>query len=231
MAEPGTTAAAKAPREEKIVTMSDGRAVTFVGKRKVLKETLIDETKIVLDGTSLLVNDGAISIRMDFLNGETRTYPLKLSLVPKFAGHGGEQKYGDELSAPADKPLSPEDMVIATDELNAKLQSGEWRVKAEGDSFAGAAMVIQAIVIAQKERTGKDITVDFVKAFLQKKLDTDKAAGGKMTRTALYNSYKKPDTLTGQVFDRLQKAKLAEGSVTDADKDLAEMGSGEVATA
>lgn len=220
------TTAAQTEKPARIVTkvkMSDGREVEFVGKRKLNKTTILDETKIVLDGTSLLVNEGAIAIRMDFLNGETRTFPLKLSLIPRFAGHGGEQKYGDELASPADKPLSPEDMVIAVDELHSKLESGEWRAKSDGDSFAGAALVIQAIVIANKEKFGKDISVEAVKAFLQKKLDDDKAAGGKMTRKALYDSYKVEGTKTGEVFDRLQKAALSKTSVTNADADLAEM--------
>lgn len=214
----------KPARVETKVKMSDGREQTFVGKRKVLKETLLDESKIVVDGTSIILADGAISIRMDFVNGETRTFPLTLGLIPKFAGHGGEQKYGDELAAPADKPLSPEDMVLAVDELHSKLASGEWRQKTEGgDSFAGASMVIKAIVTAAEEG-GKPTTVEKVKAFLQKKLDADKAAGGKMTRAALYNSYKNPATKVGQVFDRLQKAALQAAPVTNADEDLAAIG-------
>ena len=52
--------------------------------------------------------------------------PLPLSLLARFAGHGAEQKFGDELATTADKPLTEEDMVLAIDDLNAQIQSGKW---------------------------------------------------------------------------------------------------------
>ena len=123
----------KSKTEYTAVEMSDGRTVQFAGKRKVNKETLIDESKIVLDGDVIQMQAGAVSVRMDYVNGETRTYSPPLSLYPRFLGHGEEQKYGDELASPADKPMSPEDMVIATDDLDAVLQTGNWgRGRASG---------------------------------------------------------------------------------------------------
>lgn len=194
------------------VTMTDGRIVNFAGKRKVNKETLVDDTKIVIDGDVMQVQSGAVSIRMDFRNGETRTIPLPLALLARFAGHGGEQKFGDELATPADKPLSEEDMVLAIDDLNAVIQSGSWgRGRAAGGgSVSGASIVVQAIM----EATGKDLAT--VKAYLQKKLDTDKD----LTRQALYTSFRAPGTKTGAIIKRIEVAKAAKAIRFDADAEL-----------
>ena len=76
------TTKAKPPREERIVKMSDNRSVTFVGKRKLLKETLIDESKITVEGKIIKLHEGAVAIRLDFVNGETRTWTPPLSTAP-----------------------------------------------------------------------------------------------------------------------------------------------------
>lgn len=203
----------KAETEVTTVTMTDGRVVNFSGKRKVLKETVIDQAAIILEDGVLQIAEGAVSIRMDFRNGETRTMPLPLSLFTKFAGHGAEQKYGDELSTLADKPLSEDDMVCAIDDLNASIQHGNWgRARASsGGSVSGAHIVVQAIV----EASGKDMAT--VKAYLQKKLDAD----GELTRKALYDSFRVAGTKTGIIIKRLEEAKLATTAKLDADAELA----------
>jgi len=197
------------------VKMTDGREVQFAGKRKVNKETVIDESKIVLDEKDGLLQfePGAISIRMDFRNGDTRLISLPLSLIGRFAGHGGEQKFGDELATPADKPLSEEDMVIAIDDLNAEIQAGKWGKgrAAGGGGVSGASLVVQALM----EVTGKDMAT--IKAYLQKKLDSDK----ELTRRALYDSFRVAGTKTGIVIKRLEDAKLAKSAKVDADAELA----------
>jgi len=201
------------------VTMTDGRTVGFAGKRKVNKETLLDETKIVLDGNTVTLEEGAVVVRMDFRNGETRTLPLPLILLPRFAGHGGEQKYGDELASPADKPLSEEDMVLAIDDLHSRIMQGEWSMQREGGGgFAGASVVVRAIV----EASGK--TIEDVKAFLQKKLDAAVARGEKLSRKELYDSFRNPGSKTGQIIKRMEDERLAKESKLDADEALAELG-------
>jgi hypothetical protein len=213
-------AAAKA--EVEVVKMSDGREVSFAGKRKVLKDTILDESKIVKDGDTITLQDGAISIRMDFRNGDTRTFPLNLGLLPQYAGHGGMQKFGDQLAAPASKPLSEEDMVIAVDELHEQVnQRGEWRVVSEGGSgFAGASIVVRALV----EASGK--TLLEVKAFLQKKLDDAKARNEKLSRTDLYNSFRNPNSKVGQLIQKMEEERLSKISKVDADEELAELSAG-----
>ncbi len=199
------------------VQMEDGRKVQFAGKRKVNKETLIDESKIVADSDTVTVGAGAVSIRMDFRNGKTRTFPVPVALLAKFAGHGAEQKYGDELAAPADKPLSEDDMVLAVEDLNSRIQAGEWSVAREGGGFGGAHVVIQAIM----EASGK--SEQEVKDFLQKKLDAAKAANQKLSRKDLYDSFRNPNSKVGQIVERLEKERLAKDSKVDADAALAEL--------
>jgi len=207
-------AVAKSKTEYTEVTMTDGRVVQFAGKRKVSKETVIDYTKIQVDEASGIVQfeAGAVAVRMDFRNGETRLIPLPLSLIARFAGHGGEQKFGDELATSADKPLSEEDMVIAIDDLNSQIQKGDWgKGRASGGGgVSGASLVVQAIMQA----TGKDLAT--VKAYLQKKLDSDK----ELSRRALYDSFRVAGTKTGVIIKALEDAKLAKNAKVDADAEL-----------
>ena len=204
----------KSKTEYTTIKMTDGREVQFAGKRKVSKETVLDASKIEVDEASGIVQfqAGAISIRMDFRNGDTRLILLPISLIADFAGHGGQQKFGDELATPADKPLSEEDMVIAIDDLNAEIQQGKWGKgrAAGGGGVSGASLVVQAIC----EATGKDLAT--VKAYLQKKLDVDK----ELSRRALYDSFRVAGTKTGIIIKRLEDAKLAKNAKVDADAEL-----------
>ena len=215
-----TQAAGKKKAEVLMVKMEDGREVGFAGKRKVLKETIIDESKIIAEGDTITMQAGAVSIRMDFRNGATRTFPLPVALLPKFAGHGGEQKYGDELAAPADKPLSEDDMVLTVEELDHQIQSGDWSAVREGGGggVSGASVVVKAIM----EASGKSL--DEVKAFLQAKLDRAKAAGEKLSRKELYDSFRNPNSKVGAIVERMEKERLASQSKVDADAELAELG-------
>lgn len=210
-AKPAEAPAAKAtkPREAEMVKMKDGRTVEFVGKRKLLKETLIDEGKIAVSGDTAMLSKGAVTVRLDFRNGETRTYHPALGLLAKHVGHGGEQKLGDETAGVEDV----EDMVVAVDDLIKQLGEGNWSVAREGGGFAGASVVIRAIM----EAAGK--SQDDVKAFLQKKLDS--VAG--LTRAQLYASFRKPGTKTGIIIERLEKEKLSKESKIDADAALSEL--------
>ena len=206
--------AGKSKTEYQEVTMSDGRKIQFAGKRKVNKETVIDVSKIEVasDGSIAQFTPGAVSIRFDFRNGETRLYPLALNMLARYAGHGGEQKFGDEFATTADKPLSEDDMVIAFDDLSALHDKGQWGVgrASGGGGVSGASLVVQAIM----EATGKDLTT--VKAYLQKKLDNDK----ELSRRQLYDSFRVAGTKTGVIIKRLEEAKLAKTAKLDADAEL-----------
>ena len=203
----------KSKTEYTTVKMEDGRDVQFAGKRKVNKATVIDESKVMLEGDTITMTAGAVSVRMDYRNGVTRTYSPPLSLYAQFLGHGEEQKYGDELASPADKPLSEDDMVIATDDLHAEISQGKWGKgrAAGGGGVSGASVVVQAIM----EATGKDQAT--VKAYLQRKLDADKD----LTRRALYDSFRVKGTKTGTIIERIEAAKVAKAAKVDADSELA----------
>jgi len=195
------------------VVMTDGRTVAFAGKRKVLKETLIDDSLVTVDGDIVQLAAGAVSVRFDLRDGSTKTFPIPVGLMARFIGHGAEQKYGDELASPADKPLSEADMLLALEDLDARIQRGEWRVAREGGGggVSGASIVVRAIM----EASGKPI--EAVKAFLQKKLDNTPG----LTRKALYDSFRAPNTATGAIIKRMEEEKLTKTAAVDADAELA----------
>lgn len=133
------TTADKKPKVEPIittVTMDDGRVVEFAGKKKMQK---VGEVK-----------GDSVSVRCDFINGESRTYTIVPELLQKFALHGAEQKIGDEIAGVEDV----EDCVEAVDALIIRLERGEWNVKrATGNGLAGASTLVRALV----ELTGKPV--------------------------------------------------------------------------
>ena len=210
------TATPARPKTEYLeVEMEDGRKVSFAGKRKLNKETLIDDSKIVIEGDVMQVQAGAVSIRMDFRNGTTRTFALPLGMLAKFAGHGAEQKYGDELASPASNPLSEEDMVLAVEDLDKEIQAGNWGKgrAAGGGGVSGASIVVQAIM----EATGKDLAT--VKDYLDKKIASTEG----LTRRALYDSFRVAGTKTGIIIKRMEDEKLAKTAKVDADSALTEI--------
>lgn len=135
------------------VTLTDGRIVDFVGKRKLLK-------------ASEVTPDGKIQTTLDFVNGETRTFTIPDALLAKFASHGAEQKLGDEIAGVDDI----EDAVMAIDDLIDRLYNGEWGVARDKSGLAGASILMRALV----ESTGK--TAEEIKKFLSDKTAAQKAA-------------------------------------------------------
>ena len=157
--EVGMAATAKAKREVKVIVMADGREVEFAGKRRLLKTAEISEDCF------------DVSIRLDFVNGETRTLTMAANkpLFAKFAAHGMLQKLGDEVAGLEDV----EDMVIAEEELIARLESGEWgaeRARGEGNALAGLSVLAKALV----QVSGK--TAEQVKSYLKSKTNAEKLA-------------------------------------------------------
>ncbi len=214
MAEVTETVAKKAKTEVQMVKMTDGREVGFAGKRKLVKDILIDSAQTVSDGDTITLASGAVSVRLDFRNGETIKFPVPVSIIAQAIGHGISQKLGDETAG----TVEVDDMVLDVQELCDRLSKGEWSVTREaGDGFAGASLVVKAIC----EVSGK--SVDFVKAFLQKKLDDAKAQGEKLSRQDLYSSFKAPGTKTAEVIKRLEAEKLTKTAKVDANAALDEM--------
>jgi hypothetical protein len=168
------------------VKMGDGRIVDFAGKRKLQKESM--------------VVDGKVQVRMDFRNGETRTFTLPDNLLNKFAAHGAEQKLGDEIAGLADI----DDAVLAVDELIDRLYNGEWGVKREANGMAGASVLVRALV----ESTGK--SQEDIKRFLANKSHAEKVA-------LRNNARIKP------IVERIEAEKASKGSKVDTDALLGEL--------
>lgn len=135
-----------------VVKMSDGREVSFAGKRKAIK-------------SSDFV-DGQVQVRIDFRNGETRLFTIPKDLTSKAACHGGEQKYGDSYAGVDDI----EDMIAACEKVQENLGKGDWAARVEGSGIAGTSVLARALV----EKTGK--TMEAIKEWLKSKSQADKMA-------------------------------------------------------
>lgn len=156
MAAEGGAPAAKVekakPAVEKVKMLADGREVDFVGKRKMLKEPIIDGDRV--------------GVRLDFRNGESREFIIPAELMAQFAAHGAAQKLGDETAGEDDI----DDMVLAVDDLAERLTKGEWKIAREGGGMAGTSVLLKALV----EHTSKP--VEDLKAWLKGKTQQEKLA-------------------------------------------------------
>lgn len=145
--------AAKPAKEVEVVKTSDGREVEFVGKRKLIKESLFPE-------------GGLPQIRLDFRNGETRLFQVTPELLNRFAAHGAEQKLGDETAGTEDV----DDMVLEVDALIDRLSKNEWSTRREGGGMSGTSVLLKALVEFSKK------SVEDVKKFLTGKTPAEKMA-------------------------------------------------------
>ena len=155
----------KAANVEK-VTMTDGRVVDFAGKRKLLKESIIDDA------------GGKVSLRLDFRNGETRVVELNSALLLKYAAHGAEQKFGDEiagLKGEGGGEADIDDCVLAIDELADRHAKGEWNTRSEGSNLGGTSVLMKALM-EHSVNLGKPRSAEEVKAFLKDKTQAQKMA-------------------------------------------------------
>lgn len=194
----GATTASAAKRtkpESETVKMSDGRDVEFVGKRRLLKESIL--------------SGDVPAVRLDFRNGETRLFPLPAELVSQFAAHGAEQKLGDETAGEEDL----DDMILAVDQLIERLSKrnaetgafeGEWSTKREG-GMSGTSVLMKALMEISRK------TKEEVMAFLKDKTPADKAALRSSDRI-------KP------IVDRLEAEKLSKIAKVDTNALLASLG-------
>jgi uncharacterized small protein (DUF1192 family) len=176
--------------EVETVQMSDGRLVEFAGKREVLKESW--------------EANGQVFTRLDFRNGETRTFPIPEALLLKFAAHGAEQKLGDEYAGLKEI----EDKVQAVDELIARLNAGKFNTVREGGGTraSGGSVLAKALV----EVTGKNL--EEIKNWLSE-------------RTVAEKNALRADAKIAPVIARLEAERAAKaGSEVDADELLDSLG-------
>jgi hypothetical protein len=131
--------AKEAPKTIK-VKMDDGREVEFGEKKRLQKE--------------IILGDGPmeVAVRLDFVNGETRTFVLPESLFKQAAGHGASQKLGDEISDVKDLA----DAIEVIDQLMQRMENGDWYAASTGGAgMSGASTLAKALV----EVTGQPIKV------------------------------------------------------------------------
>jgi hypothetical protein len=160
--------AAKAKRETETVEMEDGRKVEFLLPKKegqkgqqfkkdfVIGETPWDELS---SEDKQKANISQAAIRFDFRNGTTRRYPLNPALALQYAGHGGLQKYGDELAG--EDAVDLDDWALSTDRLHERLMAGEWTKARIGGGMGGTSVLLQALM----EFTGR--TAEEVRAHIK----------------------------------------------------------------
>lgn len=158
------------PKQEKqveAVKMSDGRTVEFAGKRKMLKE--------------VVVNGDSVAVRFDWRNGNTVTFAVPKQHVLYAAGHGYAQKLGDTVAGLKDEhgnAASEDDMQLEVEGLAERLATGDWNSVREGGGFAGLSVLAKALV----ELTSK--SKDEIKTFLSTKTAAEKQALRKSSRLA-----------------------------------------------
>lgn len=200
----------KAKVEYTEVEMTDGRKVKFPGNRQVDKTSVID------------VEAGTAGVRFDFRNGETRllmSESLTRETQLTALAHGLSQKVGDEWSGTKEI----DDIVLTADEIINRLKGEGWAAPREaGDSMAGASIVIRAIIEA-RAADGVALTVDRVKEILNKKIETAKAKGEKLSRQDLYASFRNPTSKTGQIIKRMEEEKASKATKVNSDELLGDI--------
>lgn len=185
--------------EETAVTMNDGRQVTFKGDRKMLK--------------SYAIEGGKVKLRFDFVNGKTLDFVMPDELVLQAAGHGGVQKGGDSAAGVAD----PEDMFLAVQDTLDNLSKGVWKAAREGGGgFSGAGVVVRALCAVFNK------TPDEIKVWVDKKIAEAEARGQKLTRQALYGSFRSSDKV-GPKIRELEAAAAKSAAGVDAEAILGEL--------
>ena len=150
--------------EKNQVTMTDGRVVGFGKKQRLLKESTIGE-------------DGSVSVRLDFVNGETRNFAVPASLFARFAAHGAEQKLGDAIAGETDIA----DAVLSVDDLITRLNAGEWNIARASGGFSGTSILAQAEKLALRRSAKIKPIIDRLEADKAKtsksSVDTDALLG------------------------------------------------------
>src|SRR5882762_2784567 len=185
--------------EEKQVTMNDGRQVAFVGDRKMQK--------------SYSIENGKVNLKFDFVHGKTLDFVMPDELVLQAAGHGGVQKGGDSAAGVAD----PEDMFLAVQDTLDNLAKGNWKAAREGGGgFSGAGVVVRALCAVFNK------TPDEIKAWVDKKITEAEARGTKLTRQALYASFRSSDKV-GPKIRELEAAAAKNAAGVDAEAILGEL--------
>jgi hypothetical protein len=205
----GASAPKKVKTEVTQVQMENGTVQEFTPKRLMNKDHTIDEAT------------GTVTLHLGFRNGVVRDIVLPPTLITKFAAHGAEQKYGDELAGIV-KPgevVDMDDVVLTIDELNKNIQQGVWSTRGAGDGMGGTSVLIKALM----EYGGKPLEV--VKAFLSDKDAKFKAA------LRMDDKHKNKAGLTmSEIVKKIELEKASKGAKVDTAGALSALDAMEAAT-
>jgi len=190
------------------VTLTDGRAVTFAGKKQIDKAFKVDD-------------QGNIEFTFDFVNGETRSLVIENDdpIILNLAGHGGLQKLGDEMAAGKDVPL--EDRIVWLDELVGRLSDRTKTVDERwyssergggGGGVRGMANLIKALMELNDQSLEE--VKDGIEAAIKRLNVTKQGFGDAMSA----NNKVKP------IIERLEKERLAKVAPIDTSAELAALG-------
>lgn len=156
-------------KEGETIEMSDGRKVTFAGKRKIQQKMFFDE------------NGRWTHNQIDFRFEVSDVYPENTIRVPRpaddflvqvgdetrvgmeqYAAHGAKQKHGD-LAAGAKgqdgQETTTEDLYDAIKRgVDSFYDEGVWSERREASGLAGTSVLLRAMVEYSKDRgTGKTV--------------------------------------------------------------------------
>lgn len=197
------------------IQMTDGRTVEFAGKRKMLKDRLIErnaEGKVE-----------KVGVRFDFRNGNTFTAWVPEAHIFEAAAHGYAQKLGDNVAGLKNEdgsPASEDDMQLEIEGLHERLaqEGANWNEVREGGGFGGASILMKAL-IAYTADTDRPQSPEQVKEFLSKKSALEKMA--------LRDKPSRPNKAGKTIQDIiavLEKEKKSKVSSVDTDAMMAELG-------
>lgn len=191
--------------EVRKIQMKDGREVEFAGKRKMLKEIVVERDRVLT--------------RLDFDSGDTLKAYVPAHHLLYAAGHGLGQKLGDSVAGLKNddgSAASSEDMYLVIEELYTDLnaENSSWNQKGEGTGIGGQSVLLRAMV----EFTGK--TTEEVKAFLAKRDAKEKMA----LRASDSPKIGKSNLTLSQVIQKIEAEKKAKAPKIDTDALLAAEG-------
>jgi len=201
------TQTSKSKTEYTPVVMTDGRTVQFPGKRKMLKERLIER------GAGEEVEK--VGVRFDFRNGNTFSAYIPEAHLYESAAHGYAQMLGDCVAGLRNEdgtPAGEDDMQLEIEGLHERLSApgANWNEVSEGGGFGGASVLMKALM----EWSG--MAVEQVKEFLKGKTQAEKLA--------LRDKADKPgktQLTIKQIVERLEAEKKSKAAAVDTDALLA----------
>ena len=121
------------------VKMTDGRTVQFSSRTRMKREAHCP--------------DGRPGIRLDFANGETRSFPLNTELEAAYAIEGAQSRFGRAVANCPDT----ESMIRECDALQAQLMAGVWEVPAP--QAPKPLSELELLIAALAELSGKPVEV------------------------------------------------------------------------